>query len=85
MRRNEKLYLLVSFMLGVMMLLISFSVGSCKVRQIWAAETYQQTKENSWRYENGTLKQNFARMAKSAGKVKKPANATASGIDVSHH
>ena len=85
MRRNEKLYLLVSFMLGVMMLLISFSVGSCKVRPIWAAETYQQTKENSWRYENGTLKQNFARMAKSAGKVKKPANATASGIDVSHH
>lgn len=88
MRKDEKLYLIISFILGILMLCASASMYTCNARIVCAAETDAEDGDqaNSWRYNNGKLMEDSAKKNKSAARqVTRPSNATAQGIDVSYH
>lgn len=102
MRRKEKLYVMISFVVGTCLFFISLAMIFCNIRKIRAEEKQQveifaQEKgdhANSWRYEDGKLKENtgdstnrIGRNSRSSKTVQPiiPKSATALGIDVSHN
>lgn len=94
MRRKEKLYVMISFVVGTCLFFISLAMIFCNIRKIEAEEKQQveifaQEKgdhANSWRYEDGKLKENTKKSSRtSTRQVIKPSNATAQGIDVSYY
>lgn len=102
MRKNERLYVIISFIIGLCLLLFSSLMFFCNIHRIWAAEKQETVasveekndQANSWRYEDGNLKQNLEEKIQNKARtitnssiiqVTIPQNATAQGIDVSYH
>lgn len=94
MRRSEKLYVIISFIVGTCLFLISSVMLFFSIQKVWAGEKQEievSVEEkgdhaNSWRYEDGELKENKQKSSRvSVKQVEKPEDATAQGIDVSHH
>lgn len=94
MRRSEKLYVIISFIVGACLFLISSIMLFFSIQNVWAGEKQKieaSAEEkgdhaNSWRYEDGKLKENVQKSSKvSVRQVEKPKDATAQGIDVSHY
>lgn len=85
---------MISFVVGTCLFFISLAMIFCNIRKIEAEEKQQveifaQEKgdhANSWRYEDGKLKENTKKSSRtSTRQVIKPSNATAQGIDVSYY
>ncbi|MDY2726771.1 MAG: GH25 family lysozyme [Anaerostipes faecalis] len=92
MRRSEKLFVFISFIIGLCLLLFSSLMLFCDIHTIWASENQnviasdQENNDcaNSWRFKNGNLKQNLEeKIHKTVRAVIKPDNASAQGVDVS--
>lgn len=93
MRRSEKLYVIISFIVGTCLFLISSIMLFFSIQEVWAGEKQEievSAEEkgdhaNSWRYEDGKLKENVQKSSRvSVRQVERPNDATAQGIDVSH-
>lgn len=94
MRKNEKLYVIISFIVGTCLFLISSAMLFFSIQKVWAGEKQEiqiSAEEkgdhaNSWRYKDGKLRKSTQKSSRaSVRQVIKPSNATAQGIDVSSH
>lgn len=77
MRRKEKLYVMISFVVGTCLFFISLAMIFCNIRKIEAEEKQQveifaQEKgdhANSWRYEDGKAEGKYKKIFKNIDKA----------------